>query len=613
MVNIKKNIYSVSVESISYLVIILLIVWLLFAALWVDIEYYDGLDTICNARFFLGKSDQYVGNRMPFMAFLIVPAEFIKMAFHLHPLDVRPHHLTMAFLHIAYLFFVYQWLKKKFEPTWSVFLAFFSSVPSFIFFSYSPFISHDIFPGMILMAMLLLSDSFWDSPKFKTWGLLVVCGVVAALIKQTYALFWIVVLISYMLVIVFRHNRPVKPQLYLLLMLFGGAACSGIITWGVLGYVLESVFPDKSLILRPYFQIDYVLHQYDEASVSPFPWWVYLRNMRAYGSILIIFIIPGLIMALREKRLHFTFALSWILSILIVHMLSMREVRYLAFLAPISAFLIVPPLRYLKKYPVVVIALLCLLIVDLSRISSEAARTFHPFYSKSMAKQFLQPIEKSSEKVIVNWPMLSFVSPIDSPLIGDRYHRLFHFGVHHLLNLYDVDSKNLVQVVPDFAVPDTSMQRNDGTIWIHANNLVVNNTAWTNHSKINSKALESFIAIDKSIVLHNRSKGEFKTQTGEIISIRKVVYQEKQVLAFEGDFLPNALRNCLLLYIQDASGKSGFNLSVLNQNQVLILGDVGECILQELILIVRAFEIKRLLKNGKIYNIGQKGLINSIE
>ena len=49
--------------------------WLLAAAAVVDIEYYDGLDSVANARFYTGQSPEYVATRGPLMGLLLIPAE----------------------------------------------------------------------------------------------------------------------------------------------------------------------------------------------------------------------------------------------------------------------------------------------------------------------------------------------------------------------------------------------------------------------------------------------------------------------------------------------------------------------------------------------------------
>src|SRR5687768_8900444 len=71
---------------------------LLAAALGTQIEYYDGLSAIANARYFLGTSEHYIADRGPLMAWLLMPAEWVRSTLGLHTLDVRPHHALLAVL-----------------------------------------------------------------------------------------------------------------------------------------------------------------------------------------------------------------------------------------------------------------------------------------------------------------------------------------------------------------------------------------------------------------------------------------------------------------------------------------------------------------------------------
>src|SRR5215470_3703233 len=97
--------------------------WLLLAAVLVDIEYYDGRSAICNARYFLGRSSFYLFDRGPVMGWLQMPAELVKDWLRLHPLEVRPHHVTMALLHVGYLLAVWGALVRQLGQRWSTFIA----------------------------------------------------------------------------------------------------------------------------------------------------------------------------------------------------------------------------------------------------------------------------------------------------------------------------------------------------------------------------------------------------------------------------------------------------------------------------------------------------------
>ena len=168
--------------------------WLFIAAGATDIDYSDGYAAIANAQHFLGLSDGYFGQRGPLMALLLVPAEWAANRLGLHPLDIRPHHFTLALVQVVYLIFVVRILLKEYRDRRSVLVAFLISIPTFIFFSYSPFLSHDIFPGVLFLAMLALAERFAVRPRINVWLALVVTGIAVALVKHTYALCWVAVL-----------------------------------------------------------------------------------------------------------------------------------------------------------------------------------------------------------------------------------------------------------------------------------------------------------------------------------------------------------------------------------------------------------------------------------
>jgi hypothetical protein len=83
-------------------------IWLVLAAVLVDVEYYDGISAICNSRYFFSWSDFYFFDRGPFMAWVQMPAEALKGWLALDPLDFRLDHATTALLHIGYLVAVYR-------------------------------------------------------------------------------------------------------------------------------------------------------------------------------------------------------------------------------------------------------------------------------------------------------------------------------------------------------------------------------------------------------------------------------------------------------------------------------------------------------------------------
>ena len=450
--------------------------WLAAAAVLVDVEYYDGFEAVANASFFLGKTSYYVANRVPLMSLLILTGEAAKHLLGLHPLDVRPHHAITALLNFGCLLFVYRLLAQNFGSSFKTLAAFFAACCTFVFFSYAPFISHDVFPGVILLAMLFLAERFRAGPDKMTWLLMVALGAAAALIKQTFAVFWVLVLVSHLGAgLPEKSGRPLRA----FFLLLAGAAASGAVTWIVTGWALEGGFPDTPLLLRPLKQIQGVGGLHTGIRELLFPWWVYARNFWAYGMAAMLLVVPGLVAAMRGSRLQKTVALSWILSLGILHLLSFREVRYMAFLAPLTAFLIVPPVEWIVRRKKALALFLLILLADAAIASSEAAMIFHPFYRKNPAREFLEPLKTKGRdgRVFIDFDMLSFFPKNqDSPLAGDPYHRLFHLGWHHIMLLYGYQPAQLAFIrYPDQWNP--ALLQGGSCVLIKAEGTVVNGQA----------------------------------------------------------------------------------------------------------------------------------------
>src|SRR5438093_7621591 len=103
-------------------------IWLVLAAVLVDVEPYDGISAICNSRYFLSWGDFYFFDRGPFMAWIQMPAEAVKGWLALDPLDFRLDHATTALLHLGYLVAVYHALAVRFGRVWSTLAVFASAV-----------------------------------------------------------------------------------------------------------------------------------------------------------------------------------------------------------------------------------------------------------------------------------------------------------------------------------------------------------------------------------------------------------------------------------------------------------------------------------------------------
>ena len=488
----------------------LLCTWLLVAACVVDVEYFDGLDVIYNTRHLLGDDIGVNATRAPIISVLVIPAELIRQKLQLHPLDVRPHHAVMFVVHSVYLIAVWFMLTRQFGHQWSTLIAFAAAVPCFIFFTYAPYLNHDIFPGAIFLLMLLLAKRFIDSPRAMTWLLMVALGAAAALTKQYMGHFWAAIVIG---AIVTRAPR--KPIAWMI----AGAITSGVITWLTLGIFLAPTWSIQQILIAPWLQIQAMFKLYDGTDVT-FPWWVYLRNTWSYGVLVTVLIIPGLVLSLRGSKPQRMAAVAWIVSIVLMHMTD-GEVRYIAFLLPVSAFVIVPVLEWFGKRKLGWVVLV-FLAIDLCIALPEAARIGHGFYTDNQITEFLAPLEydKHAHPVLMNRAELSFNDPDHSPLAGERYHRLFHIGSHHIRHFYGYTPDNFKQVDLEKS-PDVIKDLPDGTILVFGNTLLANEPTWTPRGPGELARIFQSVAVAQTLDI-KKNGDSWQLPSGHFVEVRSV-------------------------------------------------------------------------------------------
>ncbi len=510
-----------AVRITAYAVLGITGLWLLVSGALVDIEYYDGLSAICNAAYFLGRSTFYFFDRGPLMAWMQLPAEAVKEGLALHPLEVRPHHMTMAIVHGGYLFAVYRVLVKQFGRQWSTLAAFTSAVTSYMFFSYAPFISHDLFPGVLFLFMVIKSEQFARQPRVVPWLLLVGAGTLAPLVKQTYGVFWIAVVAAQFAPTLMRLEPQHRTSRRALMWLVAGAAASGLLTWVIYAVVLSTWAPDAGFWVRPWRNLQYLAHIYDGTDAT-FPVWIYVRNFWAYGRLTTLLLIPGLVLSLTGARLQRRIALAWIVAIVFMQALPLREVRYIAFLAPLSAFMIAPAAGVLQRSTLGSLLIVVLLALDVSGSTAAAAQIGKRFYRQSELKTFLEPLTvdgRLTGPLFYNVSMLSFVAPGRTPLAADRYHRIFHAGVNQIGVLYRYPP-NAVRVVLPNQLPALSGTAPDGTIVLFASGILAHGPSWVPAAPVGSESFAQLLARLETIVLSRRSDGLYQRSDGTPVGVQ---------------------------------------------------------------------------------------------
>jgi hypothetical protein len=423
--------------------------WLVWSLFVVGVEFDDGYATIVNSQYFLGISDEYIWSRAPMLAWMLMPAEWAATALGLHPLDVRPHHLLIATVHFGYFWVVWRLLRHRFGASLPVLIAFTAAIPTVVFFGYAAFISSDLFPGLIALTMLLLADRYATQRTPGTWLVLVALGAAAALVKHMYGAIWFAVLVAHAGLTVLGPRR----DWILLIQLAAGAAVSAMIFWVAYALVLADSFPDAGLLIRPLQQMRSVVAAFrQEGAISSIIYqWVYLKNLSIYGILAMSLVLPGIAIGWRSgDRLQRSIAIAWIVLFAVMQSVSFKEARYLAYLAPLTAFLIVPVITELLRWRrLYVLPIAAVLAIDLGFAAREGARLASPFY-RNQVQEFLAVLPPASEldAPIITTRYLSFVSPDKYAFFGDRYHRIINLNHDQIRLLYGYPA-DMVRAFPN--------------------------------------------------------------------------------------------------------------------------------------------------------------------
>lgn len=175
--------------------------------------------------------------------------------------------------------------------------------------------------------------------------------------------------------------------------------------------------------------------QYGENLSSLFASDLYVRNLPNYGIAAMLLILPGLVLAFRgsDSRLRLI-ATCWLLTAIVMQLISFREARYLAFLAPLSAMLIVPVVQVALRRNVTAIAIVALVVLDQYRGMAVAAGEITSTASVNVMRFINAPVGNGK---VISSRLLSFVYSSASPLIRDRYHGIYHLTPELFERLYE--------------------------------------------------------------------------------------------------------------------------------------------------------------------------------
>lgn len=406
--------------------------WLIACALLVNGEYGDGYLTIANSRYFYADNPTYYLNRGPLAAIVLWPVEMFVGLFDIGPFEVTPYHLYSAALHSIYLLGCW-WAIQHIEASpLAGIIAFAAAITTVTFYCFAPYLSHDILPGLLFLLMIYLANRWLREPGGKDAMLLVLVGAAVVLIKQTYAFFWISIVIYAALALVFRWDDG-RVGWRKFGGLFGLATLSGVITWlGYAWFTAES-WSFVPWYMRPWELAVAVFETFGDEVEVAFPADLYLRNLHNMGILAMLLVIPGIVLALRGScsRLRMI-AVCWVLSAIVIQVLSFKEVRYLLFLAPLTAVLIVPAIEWVIRRRELLIAVVLILAVDQLRGLSTAASQLIATSTIDPAKYFAAP---GNEGRIVASKITSFVYDSRSPLQRDSYHGIYHVSARLIFEL----------------------------------------------------------------------------------------------------------------------------------------------------------------------------------
>ena len=413
---------------------LLVSIWILACAFLVQGEYGDGYQTIVNGRYLFGDSPSYYVQRGPLVAVALWPVEVLAGWFDWNALDVRPYHFYSGILHSLYLIGCWLFLRRLDLTGTARLLTFLAAVLSVVFYANAPYLSHDIIPGFLFLEMIFLCYRWLRQPDSMTAVLLVIIGAAVTLVKQTYALFWIVLIAYAAAAFILKWDgRIVTGRKFLIL--FGLASISGALSWLGYGLFIADELPDVSLLMRPLALISAVSTQYGTDLATIFPPDLYLRNVHNYGIAAMLLLVPGLILAFRgDDARSRMIALCWLVCIIIMQLIDYREVRYLAFLAPLTMVLIAPVVQLVLRQRALAGVLIVIISIDQYRGLTVAANQIGST-ARIDVTRFID--SATGDGKTVSSGVLSFVYMADSPLKRDPYHGIYHLTAEHLLNLHE--------------------------------------------------------------------------------------------------------------------------------------------------------------------------------
>ena len=467
-------------------------VWLLICAFVVQGEYGDGYQTIVNARFLFGDSPNYYVQRGPLPAIVLWPVEMFVKIFSLDPIDVRPHHFLSALLHSVYLLGCWILLRRAPGGDVAKLLAFLAAILSVVFYAYAPFLSHDLLPGLFFLLFIFLTHRWLEHRKHQDAIWLILLGAAVTLIKQTYVIVWFSVLL-YAVVAWLAKWDSARIGARQILDLTAMAAGSAVISFTAYALFIGPELPDESFFTRPLTLVSAISGQYGDDFAGMFAVDLYFRNLPNYGIAAMLLVLPGVVFAWRgsDARMR-QIAFCWLLAIVVMQLLGFREARYLGFLAPLTAMLIVPVVQKLLAHRATAAILVLIVVFDQYRGIMTAAVPVTAAAKVDVARVINAPpgggtVHASS--------VLSFAYHPASPLSRDRYHGFYHLTPLLLSGLYEGRYE-----IAEIGAPDqlglSGIEPGDRVYF--SNNTLLRRPPWTTDNR--PSELDNFLLVAGNVV-----------------------------------------------------------------------------------------------------------------
>ena len=334
-------------------------------------------------------------------------------------------------------------------------MAFATAVTSVVFYCFSPYLNHDILPGLIFLLMIYIADRWLNEGSRADALLLVVIGAAVVLIKQTYALFWVLIVVYAAMAMIFRWDDG-RVDWRKFGQVLGLAVLSGGLTWIAYACFTAGQWAHLAWYSRPWELALAVSETFGRDADIVFAADLYLRNLHNLGILAMLLVVPGVILALRGRNARLRMiAVCWVMSVLAIQFTTFKEVRYLLFLAPLTAVLIVPMIEWAIRRRALLIAMVLVIGVDQFRGLSSATRQLTTTATIDPVR-FLE--SAGTEGRVVASKIISFVYNAQSPLQRDSYHGIYHvssriifelqegkFEVHELLSS---DELGMAQLQP---------------------------------------------------------------------------------------------------------------------------------------------------------------------